>query len=81
MKLYRVAIDAVVYVLAGSEHEAQRKAEELPKSEDIFPNAFATEVTSLADVDAEWRGCIPFGGSDDTIDQLLEGKDYGKQED
>lgn len=68
MKLYRVEIERVFYVLAEDEREAERETElTYAREDDTDPDCvMATEVTKISTVPEEWLRSRPWGGDDDS---------------
>jgi hypothetical protein len=72
MKLYRVEVMKVLYVLAESEHEADLDAQQYANDADA-EDVFVSEAKSLDEVDPQWRDALPYGTNDDvTIEKWFE---------
>jgi hypothetical protein len=72
-KIFEVTVTKTLYVLADDEHEAELEAKTY-ESEDDGDVQVGSEITSLEQVDDNWRDSIPFGDQDGdmSIRQLLE---------
>lgn len=73
MKLYRVEIEFVGYVLAENAWEAEDEYRREGVREDEPQYSHAREVTAGHVPDGDWAECIPWGADDDvTVGELLE---------
>ena len=60
MKLYAVELTKKLYVLADDEVEAEEVADECVCKEATPFDAFAVEVRSVCEIDAEWVTSLPW---------------------
>lgn len=74
VKLWRVEVTKVVYVLAATREHAERDAEGYA-NEEYDADVFGHEIETLREVETEWRDSLPYGGADDrTIEQWFAAK-------
>lgn len=72
MKLFRVEITKVVYMLAEDERDAELDGSGYACDEDAA-NVMVDEVRTLDDVDGDWKDALPYGGEEDlTVRQWFE---------
>lgn len=72
MKLYRVEVVKVAYVLAEDGREAELDGQSFASDEEPA-DVVVDEVTNLDNVEGDWKDSLPYGGSEDlTIRQWFE---------
>jgi hypothetical protein len=72
MKLFRVEVSKVIYVLAENEAEAEFDAPGHAE-EESSADVFVSEANTFEAVESEWRDALPYGSDGDmTIRQFFE---------
>lgn len=72
MKIFEVSVTKTLYVLAEDEDEAEVQATTHEREEDGDVRVVC-EITSMNQVEEEWKASLPYGGDGDlTIKQILE---------
>jgi len=74
VKLYEVEACIRLIVVARSEREAERIATDNVVHEINDARVLASEVSSIDNIDPEWRGALPYGPHDErTVREWVKG--------